>query len=424
MSQVCFGLRWPARRAPHPELRVAEKEKPVPNILAIRAGTVYTPTEEIRDGVILIDGGRIAKVGPARKIKVPAKARRIAYREGIAVPGFIDLHIHGGGGRDMMEATPEAVSAVALHLARHGTTSFLATTVTASLEWTLQATRGLGQIIRDWNKLRAGSRVHRGAQPLGIHFEGPFLSVERRGVHPAAHILKPSTQVLQLLLEAAGGAARVLTIAPELDAGLAVLKYARKYGVRVGIGHSNAVYEEAERAIDAGATHAVHIFNAMRPFSHRDPGILGAALTDDRLSAELICDGVHVEPPAVRLLMKSKGLERIILITDSLSCCGCADGSYPLGEMTVQIAGGACRTPEGTLAGSILTLDAALRNFSEFTGLAFQHCLVCATANPARILGLARKKGILAPGADADLVLLDRALRVTQVLVQGRPIFE
>ncbi len=389
-------------------------------VTAILAGSIHTPTEKVENGVVLIEGSRIASIGPRDRIKIPGTAQVIDNQDRIVVPGFIDIHIHGAAGHDLMGATPEAVSAVAAYLARHGTTSFLATTMTASLERTVEAARGLSKIIRAWKSSLAGSTKNPGAQPIGIHFEGPFLNAEKRGVHPAAHIQKPSTDTLERLLEAADSTARVMTMAPEVDGALAVLAQARSRGIRVGIGHSNATYEEAERAIAGGATHAVHVFNAMRPFLHRDPGILGAVLTDDRVSAELICDGVHVDPTAVRLLVRSKGVERLVLVTDSLSCAGMPDGNYPLGEFMVQVVGGVCRSLGGVLAGSTLTQDAALRNLSSFTGLSFPQCLPCATLNPARILGLDKQKGVIAPGADADLVVLDRNFYVTQTYVRGR----
>jgi N-acetylglucosamine-6-phosphate deacetylase len=212
----------------------------------------------------------------------------------------------------------------------------------------------------------------------------------------------------------------VLALAPELDEGLKVLEYARTHGVRVGIGHSNATYEEAERGITAGATHAVHIFNAMRPFSHRDAGIIGAALTDDRLSVELICDGLHVEPAAVRLVAKAKGTDRIILITDSLSATGMPDGRHQLGPFTINVVNGVCRTDDGALAGSSIMLEQAVRNLSKFTGLSFKECLPCATLNPARLLGVENEKGVIAVGNDADLAVLDKNFVVRQAYVRGR----
>jgi N-acetylglucosamine-6-phosphate deacetylase len=396
-----------------------EQEKPMKGTKAILAGTIDTPTERIENGVILIEGHRISKVGPRERVKIPAGAAVIDNQDRHIVPGFIDLHIHGAAGHDLMEGTTEAISAVSSYLARHGTTSYLATTVTASLERTLHAARGFAEIIT------AAHSAHEkipGAQPLGIHFEGPFLNVKKRGAHPASQVRKPSVEILERLLEAATGTAKIFTLAPELDGALTVVEAARSRGLRIGIGHSNATHEEAERAIAAGATHAVHMFNAMRSFMHRDSGIIGAVLVDDRITAELICDGIHVEPPAIRLLVKAKGLDRIILVSDSLSGAGMPDGNYRLGNFTVHVAGGVSRTVEGNLAGSTLTLDAAVRNLSSFTGFSYRDCLPCATLNPAKMLGLEKQKGVITPGADADLAILDRNHHVTQTYVRGRPV--
>ena len=391
-------------------------------VKAIIAGTIYTPVEEIRNGVILVEGHRIAKVGPRDQVKIPQGATVIDYQDRTVVPGFIDIHIHGAVGYDLMEATPEAVAAVGKYLARHGTTSYAATTVAASLDRTLNAAKGLSKIIRTSSSLQVGSDKITGAQPVCIHLEGPFLNVKRRGAHPASQIQKPSTELLERFLDAAGGTARILTLAPELEGALTVLEFARSKGLKVGIGHSNATYEEAKSAIEAGATHAVHCFNAMRPFQHRDTGIIGAVLTDDRVSAELICDGIHVEPAAIRLLVRSKGVKRLILVSDSLSGAGMPDGNYRLGNFTVHVAGGVCRTVDGNLAGSTIMLDAALRNLSAYAGLSYRECLPCVTSNPAKILGLEKQKGIIAPRADADLAVLDQEFYVTQTYVRGRPV--
>ncbi|MHB8654406.1 MAG: N-acetylglucosamine-6-phosphate deacetylase [Terriglobia bacterium] len=393
-------------------------------ITAIVAGTIYTPVKEIKYGVILMDGHRIVDVGPEHSFKIPAAASVIDHKNRIVTPGFIDLHTHGAAGHDFMEATPAALSAIGAFFARHGTTSYVATTVTASVEETLRAAAGLGEIVRAARSADHGTKAGEEptAQPLGIYFEGPFLNVVRRGAHPAAEIKKPSAQMCKEFLDATGGTAVALALAPELDDELAVLKYARERGIRVGIGHSNATFEEAERAIDAGATHAVHIYNAMRPFGHRDSGIIGAVLTDDRLSAELICDGLHVEAPAVRLLLRAKGLDRVILVTDSLSATGMPDGTYQLGQFNINVVGGVCRTAEGNLAGSSITLQQALRNLVKFTGQSFKDCLPCATLNPARLLGLEKQKGVIAAGADADLAILDGDYIVKGSYVRGRSV--
>jgi N-acetylglucosamine-6-phosphate deacetylase len=388
----------------------------------ILAGKILTPKEEILDGVILIQGHRIASVGPRSQIKLPAGVAVVDYRDRTLVPGFIDIHIHGAAGHDLMEGTAESVSAVATHLARHGTTAFLATTVTAKMDRTLCSIEGLAKIITAAQSSRGRSGASVGAEPLGIHFEGPFLNTKTRGAHPAMHILKPSIEAFTQMLDRAQGTARIVTLAPELEGALALLEFAKSRGVRAGLGHSNATFEETERAVDAGATHAVHCFNAMRPFSHHDPGIIGAVLTDDRLSAELIADGVHVEPSAAKLLVRAKGLDRIILVTDSVSAASMPDGTYHVGTSTVRVEGGVCRTKDGKLAGGTTTLHAGIRNLARFTGASLAECVPCATLNPARILGLAGRKGVIAAGADADLVALDADAGVTQTYVRGQAV--
>lgn len=390
-------------------------------ITTILAGTVLTPSEEIENGVILVDSHRIAEVGSRNSVNIPAGSNVIDHSDRIIAPGFVDMHIHGAAGHDFMEATSAAVSTIGAFLARHGTTSYLATTVTAGIDRTIESATGLGEIV---NAARSSDSVLGAAvaQPLGVHFEGPFLNVIRRGAHPAADIQKPNLDILRKILDATGGAALVLDLAPEMEGSLALLEYARGRGVRVGIGHSNATYAEAEAAIAAGATHAVHLYNAMRPFSHRDPGIIAAALTDDRVSAELICDGLHVDPAAVRLMVRSMGLKRVILITDSLSATGMPDGTYQLGQFSVNVVGGVCRTAEGNLAGSSIVLEQALRNLAKFTGFSFKECLPCATLNPAKLLGLEKQKGVIAAGADADLAVLDANYVVRQAYLRGRPV--
>lgn len=341
------------------------------SITAILAGTILTPTDEIEDGVVVIEDGHFAEVGRRDSVKIPVGAQVVDHSDQIVAPGFVDTHTHGAAGHDFMEATPEALSAIGSYFARHGTTSYLATTITADIERTVRVAQGLGKIVRAAADFEDSLKLFErpAAQPLGIYFEGPFLNVKRRGAHPAADIQEPSVETFAKFLDAADGAARSIAMAPELPGALAALAYGLTRGVRIGIGHSDATYEEALRAIDAGATYAVHIYNAMRPFSHRDPGIIAATLTDDRVFAELICDGIHVEPAAVRLLTRAKGLGRIVLVTDSVSATGMPDGDYRLGQFDITIKGGVCRTAEGTLAGSSIALEQALRNFVNFTGL-------------------------------------------------------
>jgi N-acetylglucosamine-6-phosphate deacetylase len=389
---------------------------------AVFAGKIYTPLQEIVGGVVLIEGTRIVRVGPKSKVKVPRGAEVLDHREHTIVPGFIDVHTHGTAGHDLMEGTSQAVSSVANFLARKGTNSFVATTVTAGLEDTLTAVGNLAKAIRAQRLVAQQPDQPPSSEILGIHFEGPFLNGKRRGAQPADQIQPPSVELLQKLLVAAEGNGRVITLAPELEGALPLLKYARRRGLRVSIGHSDATLEEAERALDAGATQATHVFNAMRPFNHRDPGIIGAVLTDDRVFAELICDGIHVHPGAVRLLAKSKGLDRVLLVSDSGPGTGMPDGNYRIHKFDVTIVDGVCRDQQGNLAGSTVTLETELRNLMRFTGQPYAKVLPCATLNPARQLGLEKRKGVIAPGADADLVALDAAYHVVQAYVRGRSV--
>jgi N-acetylglucosamine-6-phosphate deacetylase len=312
-----------------------------------------------------------------------------------------------------MEGTGDALKAVSKTIAAHGTTSYVATTVTARPGDICKSAEGISRYIALQHEA-TDSR----AEVLGVHFEGPFLSLIRRGVHPAEWLKLPSAELLERFIAAAGGHALILTIAPELLGALLCIDAARKAGLVVGIGHTDATYEQARAAILRGAHHAIHVYNAMRPFSHRDAGVIGAVLTSPDVTAELIADGVHVDDTAMRLLLQAKGAEGVILITDGTSATGMPDGKYALGGLEVIVSGGVCRNAEGKLAGSTLTLDRALRNIVAL-GAPLNDALRMVTLNPATLLGIEYKKGSLRVGADADIVLLDDALNITQVWTRG-----
>jgi N-acetylglucosamine-6-phosphate deacetylase len=259
------------------------------------------------------------------------------------------------------------------------------------------------------------------AEVLGIHFEGPFISPLRRGVHPAEWIKQPSAELLDTFLRAAAGNARILTLAPEIFGAMPCIDAARKAGLVVALGHTDATYEQARAAIARGARHAVHVYNAMRPFSHRDTGVIGAVLTSPDITAELIADGVHVDEPAMRMLLQAKGASGVILVSDGTAATGMPDGTYTLGTLQVTVSGGVCRNAEGKLAGSTLTLDRALRNIVAL-GTPLLGAVRMLTLNPASLLGIEFKKGVLRAGADADVVLLDDALHVAGVWTRGLPL--
>ena len=383
---------------------------------AIFSRRALTPQQEIADAVVLIDGDKIAAVGRKDEVTVPASARRHDKRDFSVVPGFIDVHIHGAAGHDVMESSPEALAAITTSVAASGTTSLVATTVTASEETTAKA----AEAVAGWMQREARKGVERvpSAEILGVHFEGPFISRARRGVHPEEWIAAPSIPHFRRLLAAANGAARILTLAPELPGASELIGEARRAGVVVSLGHTDASYAEAMAAIAGGARHAAHVFNAMRPFGHRETGVLGAILTSAGVTAELIADGVHVDDAAIRILLAAKGPQDVVLVSDGMAATGMPDGRYRLGTFEVSVAGGIARNSDGKLAGSTLTLDRALRHMTGL-GLPLHEVLPMLTSNPARLLSLERRKGCLAAGADADLVLLDDQLQVAGVVTRG-----
>ncbi len=331
------------------------------------------------------------------------------------IPAFFDVHTHGAMGHDVMEGTPDAFDTIGKFLAHHGVGAYLPTTVTASIDRTLHALEGIANQIERITPM--GNLT--GAQPVGIHLEGPFLSHEKRGVHPPELLQPPSLDLLQRFWTAARGHIVLMTVAPELPEAESFIREATRLGIRVSLGHSNASMQEASAGIAAGAVSATHTFNAMRALDHRQPGLLGIVLDDPELFAELICDGVHVHPLLVRLFHRLKRVDRGILITDSMGATGMPDGVYKLGEFDVTVADGKC-LHDGKLAGSVLTLDQAVRNFVEFTGASYGIAVQYASKNPATLAGLGNVYGELAPGRPANITVLGAGGEVQSTLLNGQ----
>lgn len=385
----------------------------------IHAGRILTPDEELNDSIIVVEGSRIAAIGHRDEIRVPADAVDYVAAEMTVVPGFVDVHIHGAGGHDVMEGNARALDRIAATVARHGTTSLVATTVTAPIEETCHSLEGIARYIRNHEELKEPQENTKlAAEIVGIHLEGPFISKVRRGVHPPDSIARPSVEVLQKFLDAADGLVKIVTIAPEIPGACELIEYAVAARIVAAIGHTDADYDQARAAIQAGARHAVHMFNAMRPFAHRDPGVVGAILTDPEVTAEIIADGVHVAGPTIQVLLGCKGFDTVLLVSDGIAATAMPDGNYRLGNFEVTVRDGVARNSEGKLAGSTLTLDRALR-YLVALGVPLKDAVRMATVLPARRLGLAGKKGIIAVGADADLVALTPDLRVAGVMTRG-----
>jgi len=385
----------------------------IASMFAFTASRLYTPLDCVERPLLLVEGDTIAEISSRTARAVPAAAKLTDFGDAILVPGFLDIHIHGGAGHDVMNHDPAGLAAMERLLRSHGVTGYFPTTVTAPLDQTCSALDRLARAIE-----HAGQdRVHSGACPLGIHLEGPFISHLRRGVHPSGDLLRPTVEIFDRFWQAAGGHIRMMTIAPELDGAIEVIAEAARRGVCVSLGHSNADLDAARAGIAAGARHCTHGFNAMRPLDHREPGIIGAMLTDPRLSADLIADGIHLDPCIVKLFLTAKGPDLSVLITDATSATGMPDGRYRLGSFEVEVKDGRCMA-DGKLAGSVLTMDRAMRNVVQFAGWDLQQAVRLASLNPARAAGL-DGRGKLAAGCKADIVVLTPAGEVKATILAG-----
>jgi N-acetylglucosamine-6-phosphate deacetylase len=384
-------------------------------MLAFTAARLFTPTDAIEHPIVLVEQGRVLEISDRNHRRVPSGVSISDFGEGVIVPGYVDLHIHGNAGYDVMDDDGDALPAIERSLVRHGVTSYFPTTVTAPMDKTLRALEQLADAIENRERKSADGATR--ALAVGIHIEGPFISHARRGVHPPENLLAPTLPLFERLWQAARGRIRMMTIAPELESAPEVIAEAARRGVCVSLGHSDADFAQTERGIAAGALHATHTFNAMRPLDHRSPGILGAVLTDDRVSADIIVDGVHLDPAVVKIVAETKGSEQTVLITDATSATGMPDGRYHLGSLEVEVRDGKC-TMDGKLAGSVLTMDRAVRNLARFAKWNLTEAVAAASRNPARVARI-ENKGVLAVGADADFVVLNREGEVLRTFIGG-----
>ena len=380
------------------------------------ARQLYTPLQEIQHPLLLVEDGVIVEISSRSAKDIPDNIARVEFDDAAIVPGYLDIHIHGGAGLDVMMASQEELPRLGRFLATHGVTGYFPTTVAAPLDQTCAALERLAAAIEAGTTVANGNSVQ--ARPLGIHLEGPFLSHKRRGVHPPENLVLPSVEIFERFWQASRGHVRMMTIAPELPGALEVIAEAAAKKVCVSIGHSDAEMSIAQAAVSAGARHATHTFNAMRPLDHRDPGILGEILTNSQIGADIIADGIHVSPAIVKLFLHAKGVERAVLITDAIAATGMPDGRYQLGPIQVDVKDGKC-TLDGKLAGSTLTMDRAVRNVTEFANWSLRDAVQAATLNPARAVGLAQQHGILAPGVEATFVVLSASGKVLRTVVRG-----
>lgn len=372
----------------------------------IVGGRVVTPDRVLDDGWLVIAGGKIVQVGSGTP--PDTGSADVVDADGcLIVPGFIDTHCHGGGGGSFSSANPEELMRAVRAHRRHGTTTMLGSLVSDPIP-----------VLRD--QIAALRELVQEGELAGIHLEGPFISKARCGAHDPATLIEPDTATVNALLGAGRGDIRMVTLAPELHGGIKAVRQLAESGVIAAIGHTDGVEDQIVPAIDAGASVATHLFNAMRPLHHREPGPIGALLDDERITVELICDLVHVHPTVLRLAAHHAGKGRTVLITDAMSATDAADGSYILGRLEVDVRDGvATLAGNGSLAGSTLTMDAAFRNLARGAGIDLLDAVRATSGRPAELLGIADRTGSLRAGLSADLVLLDRNLRPVKVLRQG-----
>lgn len=332
--------------------------------------------------------------------------------DAVVLPGFIDPHIHGAGGADAMDGTQEALATISRTLAAEGTTAFLATTMTESREAILRALRA----VRDCGETP-------GARLLGLHLEGPFISADYAGAQPREYIAEPTVASFDEYMAASGGRIRIVTVAPEVAGADTLIRHLADAGVVPSVGHSAAGVADVRRAIACGARSVTHTYNAQSPFRHREIGVAGSALLFDELNCEIIADGIHVSPEAIRLLVKNKPKDRVTLITDAMRAKGCPDGVSELGGQTVYVKNGEARLADGTLAGSVLRMNDAVRRMVEVIGLPLTEAVDLATKNTAKLLGISDSCGSIACGRRADFTVLDSRFRVLMTVVGGRIVY-
>lgn len=397
-------------------------EYPAARVRILAAGALYTPEEVAGPACVVIEGTRIRDIWPTTTAP-QARERIAAGMPGVSAtitdlgaarlaPGFIDLHIHGYHGHDINTGSSADLREMARLLPASGTTAFYPTIATASRQQMAECVRYVAEAARQ------SSGATR-AEIAGIRLEGPFISPARKGAQYEADIRRPDVEEMQSLAELGQGFIRFVDFAPEEDETGQLLEAMTRLGIVPCIGHTNATYEQAIQAIEGGTRHSTHLFNAMSPLKHRAPGVPGALLTDDRVTVEIIADGIHIAPPLLQLVLRARSPRDIALVTDAMLAAGLPDGEYEFLHRTVSVRGRAACLASGALAGSTLTLDLAVRNLVAYTGISWATAIEMATATPARIGGIGSRKGRLAPDYDADIVAFDAEGQVIRTWTRG-----
>lgn len=381
------------------------------NPSAIWGSKIITPEKVLEDQTILIENGKITDILPGKQSN-SSNNQMLEIDEGWVVPGFIDIHTHGGAGFDTMDSSTDSLSEISRFLTKHGVTSFIPTTMAGPANEILQAIQNCANC----------KPVPYGANILGVHVESPFISSRFRGTQPVGQLRNPLPEEYFPWFDS--GVLRLVTIAPELPGAKEFIRQGYIRGIKFAAGHTNATYEEMLEAIDAGLNQATHIFNGMPSLHHREPGPVGASLTDDRMYAQLIPDGIHIHPAVMNIVIRTKGVSRTILISDANRGAGMPDGTYYLGSVKVHIKDGVARNDEGGLAGSTVSLDRGIRNAMKAANMTLKEVIPMVTSTPAEAMSIHKEKGHIAPEYDADIVVLDNEGFVQLTMVQGKIVYQ
>lgn len=378
--------------------------KGLKNVTAYVAGKGLVKTD------IAFEDGKIVAIGKLDDVEP------IFDTDGVVLPGFIDEHIHGAGGADAMDGTEQALQTISEYVAKEGTTGFLATTMTQSPE-------NIGKALKNVKTVREKGE-YKGAEILGVHLEGPFISPKHVGAQPLEYVAKPAPETFDEYNEISGGNIKVVTLAPEVEGGLDLVKHLAKIGVVASIGHTGAKFSDVEAAVAAGATNVTHTYNAQTPLHHREAGVVGAAMLIDELNCEMICDTIHVSVPAIKIFVKNKPHDKFTLITDAMRAKGMPDGLSELGGQQVFVKNGEARLSDGTLAGSVLKMNVAVKNLVEKVGVSFTDAVDFASANPAKNLGLYDERGSIEVGKRADFAVMDKDYNILCTVIGGKVVYK
>nr|WP_246566530.1 N-acetylglucosamine-6-phosphate deacetylase [Tissierella simiarum] len=380
----------------------------------IKNVNVVTPYEILYGFAVALDNSKIVNIDKEDQFNEENFNKVIEGKGNFLSPGFIDIHNHGNSGYDIMDSTEEALDAISDFHLKNGVTSYLGTVITSSYEDMIEAMKNIVNYKNKEDK----------AQIIGIHLEGPFFNIDKKGAQPAKHIKSPNLEEIENILKVAKDKLKMVSLAPELEGALDIINFLKNNDVTVAMAHTNATYEDSKKGIAHGITVATHLYNGMRSFSHREPGVIGASLTDDRVYCEIIYDRIHLHDAAVEIAIKMKGQDKIVLVSDAMRATGLADGNYELGGQKVIVKKGAARLESGNLAGSTLNLRKAVYNMVSKLNIPIHEAVRMASLSPAKAIKVDNYKGSIEIGKDGDLIIFDKDININTILVGGNVAWE